>query len=54
MSRGCRATRDEIADFVNAIAEDRDPISGFTLARDVAIALYGAYVSAEEGRRVKL
>jgi predicted dehydrogenase len=44
----------EIADFVNAIAEGRDPISGFTLARDVAIALYGAYVSAEEGRRVKL
>jgi predicted dehydrogenase len=44
----------EIADFVSCIAEDREPASGFMLARDVTIVLYAAYVSAEEGRRVDL
>ncbi len=44
----------EMADFVAAIAEGRDPVSGFLLARDVTIVLYAAYVSAEEGRRVEL
>ena len=44
----------EIADFVAAVAEDRDPVSGARLARDVSIVLYAAYVSAEEGRRVEL
>ena len=44
----------EMADFVAAIAEDREPISGFLLARDVTLVLYAAYVSAEEGRRVDL
>ena len=44
----------EIADFVSAIAEGREPVSGFMLARDVALVLYSAYVSAEEGRRVDL
>jgi hypothetical protein len=43
-----------MADFVAAIAEDREPISGFLLARDVTLVLYSAYVSAEEGRRVDL
>ena len=42
----------EIADFVAAVAEDRQPVSGARLARDVTIVLYAAYVSAEEGRRV--
>jgi len=44
----------EIGDFVGAIAEGREPMSGLTLARDVSIVLYAAYVSAEEGRRVDL
>jgi predicted dehydrogenase len=44
----------EIADFVEAIAEDRQPLSGAMLARDVSIVLYAAYLSAEEGRRVDL
>ena len=44
----------EIADFVGAIAEDREPLSGAILARDVSIVLYAAYVSAEEGRRVEV
>jgi len=42
----------EIADIITAIAENREPISGFPLARDTAVVLYAAYVSAEEGRRV--
>jgi len=42
----------EIADFVAAVAEDREPASGARLARDVTVVLYAAYVSAEEGRRV--
>jgi predicted dehydrogenase len=44
----------EIADFVGAISEGREPISGFMLARDVTILLYAAYLSAEQGRRVDL
>ncbi len=44
----------EIADFVAAVAENRQPVSGARLARDVSIVLYAAYVSAEEGRRVDL
>ena len=44
----------EIADFVAAVAEGRQPVSGARLARDVNIMLYAAYVSAEEGRRVDL
>jgi len=44
----------EMADFVSAISEEREPASGFMLARDVTLVLYAAYVSAEEGRRVEL
>ncbi len=44
----------EMADFAAAIAEDREPTSGFMLARDVTLVLYAAYVAAEEGRRVEL
>ena len=44
----------EVADFVAAIIEDREPVSGARLARDVSVVLYAAYVSAEEGRRVDL
>ena len=44
----------EMADFAAAIAEGREPMSGFMLARDVTLVLYSAYVSAEEGRRVEI
>ena len=44
----------EIQDFVDAIAEDREPLSGAALARDVMAVIYGAYLSAAEGRRVDL
>ncbi|MGD9495883.1 MAG: Gfo/Idh/MocA family protein [Armatimonadota bacterium] len=42
----------EIQDFAECGAYDREPLSGWTLARDVVAVIYAAYVSAEEGRRV--
>jgi predicted dehydrogenase len=44
----------EIQDFVEAIAHGREPLSGAALARDVVAVIYGAYLSAAEGRRVEL
>jgi len=44
----------EIADFITAIVEDREPAAGAALAREVTLVLYAAYVAAEEGRRVDL
>lgn len=44
----------ELQDFVECVAFGRDPLSDGALARDVLATIYGAYVSAEEGRRVDL
>jgi predicted dehydrogenase len=44
----------EIADFIKAIREDRQPVASWELAREVMIVLYAAYVSAEEGCRIDL
>jgi predicted dehydrogenase len=44
----------ELQDFVEAIALGREPLSGGALARDVLAVIYGAYLSAAEGRRVDL
>lgn len=44
----------EMEDFVSAVLEDREPISGIALARDVVETIYAAYVSACQGRRVTL
>ncbi len=44
----------EIQDFVEAVAFGREPLSGGALARDVTLVIYGAYLSAAEGRRVDL
>jgi predicted dehydrogenase len=44
----------EIQDFVEAVADKREPLSGGALARDVTAVIYGAYLSAAEGRRVDL
>jgi predicted dehydrogenase len=44
----------EIQDFVEAVAFKREPLSGGALARDVTGVIYGAYLSAAEGRRVDL
>ncbi len=44
----------EVRDFVEAVAHDREPLSGARLGRAVTEVMYAAYVSAEEGRRVDL
>jgi hypothetical protein len=43
-----------MADFVDAVREEREPLSGALLARETVEVIYAAYVSAEEGRRVDL
>ena len=42
----------ELQDFVECAALGREPLSGGPLARDVLAVVYGAYLSAAEGRRV--
>jgi predicted dehydrogenase len=44
----------EIQDFVECVALGREPLSDGPLARDVTAVIYGAYLSATEGRRVDL
>ena len=44
----------ELQDFVESVALGREPVSGGPLARDVVAVVYGAYLSAAEGRRVEL
>jgi predicted dehydrogenase len=44
----------EMADFVTAVREGREPLSGALLARETVEVIYAAYVSAEEGRRIDL
>jgi predicted dehydrogenase len=44
----------EMADFVDAVREEREPLSGALLARETVEVIYAAYVSAEEGRRMDL
>jgi predicted dehydrogenase len=44
----------ELEDFVEAIRERREPLSGAALARDVVEVIYAGYLSAATGRRVKV
>jgi predicted dehydrogenase len=44
----------EMRDFVEAVAYDRQPLSTGELGREVVQVIYAAYRSAEEGRRVDL
>jgi predicted dehydrogenase len=44
----------ELEDFVDAIRERREPLSGGLLAREVVEVIYAGYVSAATGRRVEL
>ena len=44
----------ELRDFLECIALDREPISGFDVAYETAQVIYAAYLSAYEGRHVKL
>lgn len=43
----------ELQDFVEAVAYDREPASGFDLAYETAKIMYAAYQSAEEGRVIE-
>ncbi|MGE5623426.1 MAG: Gfo/Idh/MocA family protein [Methanocella sp.] len=44
----------ELQDFVECVAEGREPVSGLELACETAEVVYAAYLSAQEGRRVDL
>ncbi|MGQ9694905.1 MAG: Gfo/Idh/MocA family protein [Thermodesulfobacteriota bacterium] len=44
----------ELEDFVEAIIEDRPPVSGIELAYEVVEVIYAAYLSAETGKKVEL
>jgi predicted dehydrogenase len=44
----------EMQDFVEAIRGDREPLAGVDLAVDCIEVIYAAYLSAAEGRRVRL
>lgn len=42
----------ELQDFMECVAYDREPQSGFDIAYDTVKVLYAAYQSAEEGRKI--
>jgi predicted dehydrogenase len=44
----------EIQNFMEAIAFDRQPLTGLDLAKQVVEVLYAGYVSMEEGRKVTI
>ena len=44
----------EMQDFMESVAERREPLSGFPLAYDTTKLIYAAFVSAEENRRIEL
>jgi predicted dehydrogenase len=44
----------EMEDFVDAVRERREPLSGILLAHETVEVIYAGYVSAQEGRRVEL
>jgi len=45
---------EQLRDFIGSISRKREPKSGITLALDTISVIYGAYLSAAEGRRVDL
>ncbi|MGH7321499.1 MAG: gfo/Idh/MocA family oxidoreductase, partial [Candidatus Rokuibacteriota bacterium] len=47
-----RGYAEELTDFVEAIAEGREPVSGGDLARETVAVIYAGYLSAATGRRV--
>ncbi len=44
----------ELEDFISAILNDREPLSGPDLAYETTEVIYAAYLSAETGKRVDL
>lgn len=49
-----RGFAQEIEDFIHAIGDDREPRAGIDLAVDCVNLIYSAYLSAAEGRIVRL
>ena len=49
-----RGYQGEMQDFIDTIAFDREPSSGFEIAYLTTQIMYAAYLSAEGGRRVDL
>ena len=44
----------ELRDFLEAVAYDREALSGFDIAYETVQVIYAAYMSAYEGRRVNI
>jgi predicted dehydrogenase len=49
-----RGYAEELTDFVDAIGQAREPLSGGELARETLAVIYAGYLSAATGRRVSL
>ena len=49
-----RGYSDELRDFLECAAYDREPLSGFDIAYETVQVIYAAYLSAHEGRRVNI
>ncbi len=49
-----RGYTNEMQDFMESVAFDREPKSGFELAKDTVKVVYAAYLSSEQGRRIVL
>lgn len=54
MDEVIRGYIDEMQDFAECVAFDREPKAGFQLAYDTIKTIYAAYLSAEEDRRINL
>ena len=54
MDEVIRGYIDEMQDFAECVAFDREPKSGFDLAYDTIKTIYASYLSAEEDRRILL
>ena len=49
-----RGYANELKDFLEAAAYDREAVSGFDVAYETVQVIYAAYLSASEGRRVNI
>jgi len=49
-----RGYTQEIQDFMECVAYDRQPLAGIELAYATIQATYAAYWAAEDGKRIKL
>lgn len=49
-----RGYSDELRDFLECAAYDKEPLSGFDIAYETVQVIYAAYMSAYEGRRVEI